>query len=249
MRVRLTLRWLTNIAAIILLALAIHRLATRQRPDPLNAPRGSFDPVLERTVPPIHLARVSFAQAAAELQRLSGVKIVIDSAPDAGIFPGVTLDRASCRLEDDLWALIAADKGPLTIVVRNGEVHIVSPSAAPKLLQIYDVRDLVEKIVSDAPPTYDPSKPKPPPIGIFAPGYPTVPAGATRQQVLEMEAMDQIDSLISSNVTPEDWIKNGGTIAWSHGSNGWLVITHTPEGQYRLQRLLDKIRRAGRMSP
>ncbi|KPJ51922.1 MAG: hypothetical protein AMS16_07135, partial [Planctomycetes bacterium DG_58] len=195
---------------------------------------------LEETIVTFTFNEQPLAEAIDYLQTLGSVNIVPDRSKLEDPDQTITLKLANVPLGTAIKLL--AEQLGLRYVIRDGIVFISDEEGIKRPLETntYDVRDLVADIPNFRGPTFELQNIRGGRGGtgsIF--GDEEEDEGEERSAE---EGLKNLESLIRQVVAPGTWeAKNGRAI---RGRAGSVIVTHTPETQAKVQKLLDDLRRA-----
>ena len=248
-----------NFLAIAILVISIARLMTRNGSGSATLPPAASDPLAVR-VPAMDFSGTTLRQGLAQLSKASGVSISLDPGLGDDDYT-LNLDAGASTLGTNLNHLLDPANWPVgvsyQIQVEGGTVRIFSPVQQPRMVRIYDVRDIWRKYCDELWEEELSGKPSVPTQGLFVQtgavggGYMSArrPSPTRRHTpptwaATQADAMDDLLNCVLDNVTPQDWTASGGNGAWARGANGRLAVYHNAAGHREVEALLQAIRTA-----
>ena len=183
------------------------------------------DPVLDRVIPHLDLKGATFAESLDAIRDAAGVSIAVRS----GVMGVVGKPRVNLRADrvavSAALAGILEQVGGLEYTVREGVIFVSWQTAQPPVTRFHDARDLIESAACSA-------------------GEPVVVEadGRASPGVRDRSAAGLV-RVIRQSVAPGTWNDAGLSVGSILEWNGILVVTHTPERQREVARLLDDLRR------
>jgi hypothetical protein len=217
--------WLT---AVVLLVVGL--LSLRQ----IRAPAQS---ALERRIAQVDFRGTRLDEALKQLGDAAGVRVVLDrrafSSLGVNLSEPVFLRMKDVDLATAFERLNFAASDQFTLEPRDGEVLVTLKTAMPTVVRIYDIHDLVEKVMSPPFFTKTPEEIK---------KIHDMPYLGPKPIVDREDFAARIAHIIGNRVAPDAWSDVGGTEILRVTETGQLVVSGPRSVHQRIDDLLRRLR-------
>lgn len=182
--------------------------------------------IISQRVGVVDFPGVTLREVADRVAELSGANVVIQGITAEEI-PPITITLTDVTLESVLGLIL--DEYKLTWTVRDGIVYIIKKAELPKMIEIYDVRDLLMPITNFPGVDMNLSSDS---LGIVT----------TTEEAEEVQGIteDVLVELIKTHTGQGSWDEEGGSIT---NHSGLIVIRNRRDVHKQVERFLNELRK------